>query len=125
MQIVSTKASILASEAFLFLITHEIYYEKFIQVQFLKIDHYARPVVFYFLPEVYSTFIVTILYENLHFVQFTYFFLRKELVTDSFLASESTCKVFKLAELYKNSSGATQLMVSITFSLENTTPIFI
>ena len=105
--------------------THEIYYEKFIRVQFLKIDHYARPIVFYFLPEVHSTFIVTILYENLHFVQFTSFFLRKELVTDSFPASESTCKVFKLAELSKNSSGATQLMVSITFSFENATPIFI
>ena len=105
--------------------THEIYSEKFIQVQFIEIDHYTRPTVFYFLPEVYFTFMVTIRYENLHFVQFTSFFLRKELVTDSFPASESTCKVFKLAELSKNSSGATQFMVSITFSFENATPIFI
>ena len=104
--------------------THEIYYEKFIQAQFFKIDHYTGPIVFYFLPEVYSTFIVTILYENLYFVQFTSFFLCKELVTNSFPATESTCKVFKLAELSKNSSEATQLMVSITFSFENATPIF-
>ena len=115
----------MASEAFLSLMIHEIYYEKFIQVHFLKIDHYTRPVVFYFLPEVYSTFIVTILYDNLHFVQFRSFFLRKELVTDSFPASESTCKIFKLAELSKNSSGAIQLMVSLTFSFENATPILI
>ena len=105
--------------------THEIYYEKFIQARFFKIDHYTGPIVFYFLPEVYSTLIVNILYVNLHFVQFTSFFLRKELVTDSFPASESTCKVFKLAELSKNPSGATESIVLITFSFENTTPIFI
>ena len=104
--------------------TDEIYYEKFIRVHFLKIDHYTRSIVFYFLPEVYSTFTVTILYENLYFVQFTYFFLCKELVTNSFPASESVCKVFTLAELSKNLSGATQLMVSITLSFENATPIF-
>ena len=65
---------------------------------------------------------MNILYVNLQFVQFTSFFLHKELVTDSFPASESTCKVFKLDELSKNPLGATESIVAITFSFENVTP---
>ena len=45
-------------------------------------------------------------------------------MTDSFSASKPTCKGFKLAELSKNSLGATESIDSITFSFEKHPTIF-
>ena len=84
--------------------THEIYYEKFISAQFFEIDHYTRPVVFYSLPKFIPHLKWTYLGEFTLSAIYLFFFLCKELVTDSFPASKSAYKVFKLAELSKNLS---------------------
>ena len=60
---------------------------------------------------------------NLNFIQFTSFFVCEEFVTDSFLASKSARKAFKLAELTKNLPGAAESTVSITSLFENATRI--